>query len=171
MRVAKAVPVTCADSIVIFLGEDPIVVPMVRNHWEPISFMDLSMPSARKQSAKKTVRQGCQRETKSTHTLDDSGLKKEIEQRIAKLETMVKVASSSTIEKLYAMEVAMGMMVRSVTWILENCLVGKKTTHGDPKELDEVKGASSIVDLGMEVSTADQVNDKAIEALGTLEQL
>ena len=41
----------------------------------------------------------------------------------------------------------------------------------DPKELDEAKGASSTVDLGMEVSTADQVNDKAIEALGTLEQL
>ena len=54
------------------------------------------MVGARKQSAKKTVRQGCQGETKSAHTLDDNGLKKEIEQRIAKLETMVKVASSST---------------------------------------------------------------------------
>jgi hypothetical protein len=49
--------------------------------------------------------------------------------------------------------------------------VGTKTTHGDPKELDEAKGASSTVDLGMEVSNADQVNDKAKEALGTLEQL
>ena len=52
---------------------------------------------------------------KFAHTLDDSGLKKEIEQIIAKLETMVKVASSSTIEKLDAMQDAMGMMVRSVT--------------------------------------------------------
>ena len=50
-------------------------------------------------------------------------------------------------------------------------MVGTKTTYGDPKELDEAKGASSIVDLGMEVSTADQVNDKATKALGTLEQL
>ena len=106
---------TCADSMVIFLGEDPIFVPMVRNHLEPVSFTDMSMSSTRKQSAKKTVKQGCQRETKFAHTLDDSGLKKEIEQRIAKLETMVKVATSSTIEKLDAMEVAMGMMVRSVT--------------------------------------------------------
>ena len=47
--------------------------------------------------------------------------------------------------------------------------MGTKKTHGDPKELDEAKGASSIVDLGVEVSTADQVNDKAIESLGTLE--
>ena len=108
-------PITCADNIVIFLGEDPIVVPMVTNHLEPVSFTDLSMLGARKQSAKKTVRQGCQRETKSAHTLDDSNLKKEIEQRIAKLETMVKVASSSTIEKLDAMEVAMGTMVTLVT--------------------------------------------------------
>ena len=86
MRVAKEAPVTCADSIVIFLVLDPIVVPMVRNHLEPTSFMDLSMPGARKQSAKKTVSQGYQGETKFAHTLDDSGLKKEIEQRIAKLE-------------------------------------------------------------------------------------
>ena len=49
--------------------------------------------------------------------------------------------------------------------------MGTKTTHGDPKELDEAKGASGTVDLGVEVSTADQVNDKATEALGTLEQL
>ena len=40
-------------------------------------------------------------------------------------------------------------------------MVGTKTTHGDLKELDEAKGASNIVDLGMEVSTTDQVNDKA----------
>ena len=33
------------------------------------------------------------------------------------------------------------------------------------------KGASSTVDLGMEVSIADQGNDKETEALGTLEQL
>ena len=33
------------------------------------------------------------------------------------------------------------------------------------------KGASSIVDLGMEVSIANQGNDKAREALGTLEKL
>ena len=52
---------------------------------------------------------------KSEHTLDDSGLKKEIEQRIAKLKTMVKVETSSTIEKLDAMEVAMGTMVTLVT--------------------------------------------------------
>ena len=115
MRVAKATPVTCADSMVIFLGEDRIVVTMVRNHLEPVSFTNLSKSGTRKQSAKKTIRQGCQRETKSAHTLDDSGLKKEIEQRIAKLETMVKVATSSTIEKLDAMEVAMGTMVTSVT--------------------------------------------------------
>ena len=50
-------------------------------------------------------------------------------------------------------------------------MVGTKTTHRDPKELDEAKGASSTVDLGMEVLTTDQVNDKATEALGTLEQL
>ena len=50
-------------------------------------------------------------------------------------------------------------------------MVGTKTTHGDPKELDEAKGASSTMDLGAEVSAADQVNDKATEALGTLEQL
>ena len=106
---------TYADSMVIFLGEDPIVVPMVRNHLEPVSFMDLSISGARKQSAKKTIRQGCQRETKSAHTLDDSSLKKEIEKRIAKLETMVKVASLSKTEKLNAIEVAMGTMVRSVT--------------------------------------------------------
>ena len=49
--------------------------------------------------------------------------------------------------------------------------MGTKTTHGDPKELDEAKGASRIVDLGVEVLTADQVNDKATEALGTLDQL
>ena len=49
--------------------------------------------------------------------------------------------------------------------------MGTKTTHGDPKELDEAKGASSTMDLGMEVSTTNQVNDKAIEASGTLEQL
>ena len=48
LRVAKATPVTCTDSMVIFLGEDPIVVPMVRNHLELVSFTDLSMPSARK---------------------------------------------------------------------------------------------------------------------------
>ena len=47
--------------------------------------------------------------------MDDSSLKKEIEKRIAKLETMVKVATSSTTEKLDAMEVAMGMMVTLVT--------------------------------------------------------
>ena len=115
LRLAKAAPMTCADSMVIFLGEDPIVVPMLRNHLELVSLTDLSMPGARKHSAKKTVRQGCQGETKFAHTLDDSGPKKEIEQRIAKLETMVKVASSSTIEKLNAMEIAMGMMVTSVT--------------------------------------------------------
>ena len=115
LRVAKAVPVTCADSMVIFLGEDPIVVPMVRNHLEPVSFMDLSMPGLIKHSSKKTVRQGCQGEMKSAHTLDDSGLKKKIEQRIAKLETMVKVACSSTTEKIDAMEVAKGTMVTSVS--------------------------------------------------------
>ena len=38
-------------------------------------------------------------------------------------------------------------------------MVGTKTTHGDLKELDEAKGASSTVDLGMEVSIADQVNE------------
>ena len=48
LRVAKAAPVTCTDSMVIFLGEDPIVVPMVTNHLEPVSFMDMSMPGARK---------------------------------------------------------------------------------------------------------------------------
>ena len=48
---------------------------------------------------------------KSAHTLDDNGLKKEIEKIIAKLETMVKVATSSTTEKLDAM----GTMVTSVT--------------------------------------------------------
>jgi hypothetical protein len=37
--------------------------------------------------------------------------------------------------------------------------VGTKTTHGDPKELDEAKGASETLDLGMEVSTTDQVNE------------
>ena len=37
--------------------------------------------------------------------------------------------------------------------------MGTKTTHGDLKELDEAKGASGIVDLGVEVSTADQVNE------------
>ena len=50
-------------------------------------------------------------------------------------------------------------------------MVATKTTHGDPKELDEAKGASGTVDLGVEVLTTNQVNDKAIEALGTLEQL
>ena len=50
-------------------------------------------------------------------------------------------------------------------------MVGTNTTHGDPKEVDEAKGTLSIVDLGVEVLTADQVNDKATEALGTLEQL
>ena len=49
--------------------------------------------------------------------------------------------------------------------------MGTKTTHGDLKELDEAKGVSGIVDLGMEVSTADQGNNKVVEALGTLEQL
>ena len=73
------------------------------------------MPGIRKQSAKKTIRQGCQGEMKSAHTLDDNILKKEIEQRIAKLETMVKVATSSTTKKLDATEVAMGTMVTSVT--------------------------------------------------------
>ena len=38
-------------------------------------------------------------------------------------------------------------------------MVGKKTTHGDPKELDEAKGALGTVDLGVEVLTADQVNE------------
>ena len=52
---------------------------------------------------------------KSTHTLDDNGLKKEIEKKIKKLETMVKVATSSTTKKIDAMEVVMGMMVTSVT--------------------------------------------------------
>ena len=47
--------------------------------------------------------------------------------------------------------------------------MGTETTHGNPKELDEAKGASGIVDLGMEVSTTDQVNDKATKSLGTLE--
>ena len=37
--------------------------------------------------------------------------------------------------------------------------MGTKTTHGDLKELDEAKGASSTVDLGVEVSTANQVNE------------
>ena len=82
LRVAKATPVTCADSMVFFLGEDPIVVPMARNHLESVSFTDMSMPNARKQSAKKTVRQGCQGETKSAHTLDDNSLKKEIEKEL-----------------------------------------------------------------------------------------
>ena len=50
-------------------------------------------------------------------------------------------------------------------------MVGTNITHGDPKELDEAKGASSTVDLGVEVLTADQVNDKATKALSTLEQL
>ena len=50
-------------------------------------------------------------------------------------------------------------------------MVGTKTTHGDPKELDEAKGASGTVDLGVEVSTADQGNDKVAKTLGTLEQL
>ena len=50
-------------------------------------------------------------------------------------------------------------------------MVGTKITHGDPKELDESKGASGTVDLGMEVSIADQGNDKIVEALGTHEQL
>ena len=48
LRVDKAAPMTCADSMVIFLGEDPIIVPMVRNHLESVSFMDLSMSGARK---------------------------------------------------------------------------------------------------------------------------
>jgi hypothetical protein len=47
LRVAKAAPVTCADSMVILLGEDRIVVPMVRNHLESVSFMDLSMSGTR----------------------------------------------------------------------------------------------------------------------------
>ena len=84
---------------------------MVRNHLEPVSFTDLSMPGARKHSAKKIIRHCCQGEMKYAQTLDDIGLKKEIEQRSAKLETTVKVASSSTTEKLDAM----GTMVRSVT--------------------------------------------------------
>ena len=46
-----------------------------------------------------------------------------------------------------------------------------KTTHRDPKELDEAKGASGTVDLGVEVSTVDQGNDKAAKDLGTLEEL
>ena len=50
-------------------------------------------------------------------------------------------------------------------------MVGTKTTHGDPRELDEAKGALGIVDLGVEVLTTDQGNDKATKALGTLEQL
>ena len=48
--------------------------------------------------------------------------------------------------------------------------MGTKTTHGDLKQLDEAKGASGIVDMGMEVSTTHQGNDKATKALGTLEQ-
>ena len=36
LRVAKVAPMTCANSMVIFLGEDPIVVPMVRNHLESV---------------------------------------------------------------------------------------------------------------------------------------
>ena len=48
LRVAKVASVTCADSMVLFLGEDPIIVPMVRNHLERVSITDLSMPSARK---------------------------------------------------------------------------------------------------------------------------
>lgn len=37
--------------------------------------------------------------------------------------------------------------------------------------MDVAKGASGIVDLGMEVSTADQGNDKEAESLGTFEEL
>ena len=49
--------------------------------------------------------------------------------------------------------------------------MGIKTAHGDLKELDEAKGASGTVDLGVEVSIADQENGKATEAFDTLEQL
>ena len=64
----------------------------------------------------------------------------------------MKVESSSITEKLNAMEVLMGTKVTF-------CLVGTKTTHGDPKELDEAKGASGTVDLGVEDLIAHQVNE------------
>ena len=79
MRLAKATPVTCADSVVIFSGDDPIVVPMVRKHLEPTLLTALSIPGACKQSAKKTVKKGRQGETTFAHTSEDNGLKKEIE--------------------------------------------------------------------------------------------
>ena len=41
---------------------------------------------------------------------------------------------------------------------MESCFVGTKTTHGDPKELDEAKEALGTVDLGVEVLTTNQVN-------------
>ena len=73
----------------------------------------------------------------------------------------MKVVTSSTAKRLVAMEVAMGVMVTSVSRVLESCLVGPMTTQG----------ASRIVDLDAEVLIADQGNDKAVEALGALEQL
>lgn len=124
-----------------------------------------------KHGAKTIVGKGCKREMMSTHTLDDSGLKKEMEQGIARMESMVKVANSSTTDRLTSMEVAMGKMVTEVTRMLESCLEGQMTTHEDLKELDVAKGASGKVDLDVEVLTADQGNDKAAESLGALEQL
>ena len=97
--------------------------------------------------------------------------RRKLKKELQKIKTMVMVATSSTTKKLIAMEVAMGTMVTLVTRILESCLVGTKTTHGDLKELDVAKGASGTVDLGVEVSTIDQGNDKETKALGALDQL
>ena len=63
LRAAKAAPVTYVNSMVIFLGNEPIVVPMVRKHLEPSPLTSLSMPSMDRPGTKQTIRQKCQGET------------------------------------------------------------------------------------------------------------
>lgn len=169
LRTTKATPVTCVDSMVVFSGNDPIVVPMVRKHLEPAPLSTLSISGADKLGTKQTIGQRCQGET-SAQTSDDSGLKKEVEQRLAMVESIVKVANLSTASRLAAMENAMGTMVTSVTKIMDSCLANRTTMLTDLEELGAVEVATDTVDLDDDVQVADSRDKKVLDALSDLEQ-
>ena len=133
MRIMKATPVTYVDNMVIFSGDEPIFILMVWRHLGSVSLTTLSMLTAWKLSDEKIIVgqvQGCWEGEK---TSDDNSLKKELEQKIAKLENIVSVETSSVEEKLTTIEVAMSMMVTSVSRTLENYSDWPRETREDMK--------------------------------------
>ena len=98
--------------------------------------------------------------------IDGSGLKKEVEKRLAKVVPIMKVANISTASSIAAMEVAMGMMVTSVTRIMDSFLASQTTRQANLEESGVAKVAIDTVDMDIEVAIVNPRNEKVLVALG-----